>query len=154
MYCPSCGAALSQRMNYCNRCGAQTIATKESEAIESSEERLRGEMVDLFWLTVIGLGLIVGGMALMKFVGLGHELIIAYMALSSTAFLINFALSLWQIRRLARIASEARDPRRIEKLDTNELGPAGARGALEAPPSVAEHTTRRLEPSTRERIES
>lgn len=151
MFCPSCGVALTQQLKYCNRCGSQLIATKEAAQIESSEKRLREELVDLFWVTVFGLALVLGGMALIKNVlHLSQWILIAYMIISSTAFTINFALSLWQIRRLARIAKEARGTIELEQLDTKELSPVRVQAALESVPSVTENTTRSLEPLSRE----
>jgi hypothetical protein len=151
MFCPACGAALVRRMKYCNHCGARLAGEKEN-ALEPTEQRLHDEMVDLFWLTVFGLGLILGGMALMKAVKLGDILIFAYMILSSTAFTINFALSLWQIRRLARMASEENRDKPGGRLDTNELPAAGTRAVIEAAPSVVEHTTRSLDQASKESV--
>lgn len=153
MFCPSCGMALAQQMKYCNRCGSQLITAGEAAEIESTEKRLREEMVDIFWVTVFGLALIIGGMALIKnALRLDEWILIAYMILSSTAFTINFALSLWQIRRLARIADGAKRTVQVGQLDTNELSPVEARAALESVPSVTENTTRTLEPAPKERI--
>jgi hypothetical protein len=147
MFCPSCGVALAQRMKYCNRCGSQLLTSRDAAEIESSEKRLREEMVDLFWVTVFGLGLILGGMALIKSVlHLSEWILIAYMIVSSTAFTINFALSLWQIRRLARASAGLKEILQAGQLDTNELEPVKARAALESSPSVTENTTRTLEP--------
>jgi type IV secretory pathway TrbD component len=115
--------------------------TKKDPAFKSIENRLRDEMVDLFWLTVIGLGMILGGMALIK------GLLIAYMILSATAFTINFGLSLWQIRRLDGFSKEARGAAQIGPIGANELNPAKARTAFEVASSVTENTTRELEPT-------
>lgn len=153
MFCPSCGVALARQMRYCNRCGSQLITAGEAAEIESSENRLREEMVDLFWVTVLGLGLILGGMALItRVLRLDEWILIAYMILSSTAFTINFALSLWQIRRLARISEEARGTIQVGQLDPDELNPMNARAALESVPSVTENTTRSLGPISKERV--
>lgn len=152
MFCPACGAALVRQMKYCNHCGARLAGAKDSEAIATTEQRLHDEMVDLFWLTVFGLGLILGGMALMKAVKLGDILIFAYMILSSTAFTINFGLSLWQIRRLAGMSKEEKSNGQAVRLDTNELPPAEPRIAIESAPSVVENTTRRLNPSSKESV--
>ncbi len=147
MYCPSCGMALSQQMKYCNHCGAQLITTRETAAIEPTEKRLDEYLDGLFWITVFGLGLILGGMALMKAVHLSEGLIIAYLILSSLAFLINFALSLWGILRIVRSSKKAKGTIQVGQHDTNELGPVKARTTLApAPPSVTENTTRTFEP--------
>ncbi|HET6889928.1 MAG TPA: hypothetical protein VFH31_02400 [Pyrinomonadaceae bacterium] len=144
MFCSSCGVALSQKLKYCNRCGAKLVSTKNDSLVESTEKRLHDEGVDLFWVTVIGLGLILGGMIAMKALQLSNVLIVAYMILGSTAFIINIALSLWQIRRLVRISEAARDDE-INHLP-EEAGRIERRPAPEALPSVTEHTTRTLEP--------
>ena len=147
MFCPSCGVALSQPTKFCVRCGSQLSVTKNDPAFKSIENRLRDEMVDLFWLTVLGLGMILGGLALIKGLGLSDWILIAYMILSTTAFTINFGLSLWQIRRLERFSKEARGADQIGPLGANELNPTKARTVFEAASSVTENTTRELEPT-------
>lgn len=147
MYCPSCGTALSQMTKYCNRCGAKLSSKK----LDSTEKRLDEYLDGLFWITVFGLGLILGGMALMKKVlQLSDGLIIAYVVLSSTAFIINFALSLWQVVRMTRNAGELKGNN--QKLDTNDLEPAKEPLSLDAPPSVTEKTTRNMERASKEPI--
>ncbi|HET8675646.1 MAG TPA: hypothetical protein VFO63_07675 [Blastocatellia bacterium] len=122
-----------------------------SKKLDSSEKRLDEYLDGLFWITVFGLGLILGGMALMKKVlQLSDGLIIAYVVLSSTAFIINFALSLWQVFRMTRDAKELKGNN--QKLDTNDLGPAKEPLSLDAPPSVTEKTTRGLERASKEPI--
>jgi hypothetical protein len=149
MFCPSCGVALSQPTKFCVRCGSQLSVTNKDPAFKSIENRLRDEMVDLFWLTVFGLGMILGGMLAIKGVGLSDWILIAYLILSTTAFTINFGLSLWQIRRLNSFSKEARGVTQIGPIDTNELNPSKARTSLEVAPSVTENTTRELELTTK-----
>jgi hypothetical protein len=147
MYCSSCGTALTQKLKYCNRCGANLSGKK----LDSSEKRLDEYLDGLFWITVFGLGLILGGMALMKKVlQLSDGLVIAYVVLSSTAFIINFALSLWQVFRMTRDGKELKDNN--PKLDTNDLGPAKEPLYLDAPPSVTENTTRNMERASKEPV--
>ena len=102
MYCQSCGTALAMQMKYCNRCGAHLVTTKEDDTVKLFEKRMDSEMEGLFWITVLGLALILGGMALMKEVQLSESLIVAYMILSSAAFRAYFGLGVWQVRRLNR----------------------------------------------------
>jgi hypothetical protein len=124
--------------------------TKKDPVFKSLEKRLHDEMVDLFWLTVFGLGIILGGMSAIKGMGLSEWILIAYMILSTTAFTINFGLSLWQIRRLNRFSNEARGVAQIGPIDTSELNPTNARTPLEVAPSVTENTTRELELTPKE----
>ena len=145
MFCPSCGVALAQQMKYCNRCGTH-ITTKEVDLIEIIEKRMDGEMEGLFWITVFGLVLILGGMALMKKLNLSEGLIVAYMILGAVAFMAYFALGVWQVRRLARTLKQTPDTDVLTQPDANELGPASASTSLGEILSVTEHTTRTLEP--------
>jgi hypothetical protein len=144
MYCPACGTALDQHLKYCNRCGANLVTTREVEVVSLFEKRIDKGIEGLFWTIVFGLGVILGGMALMKKVQLNESLIIAYMVLSSAAFIALFGVGVWQVRRLARNSKEAIGIAQIEQPDVNEIGPAVARTTLEAAPSVTEHTTRGL----------
>jgi hypothetical protein len=153
MYCSACGIALSQPMKYCKRCGTQLITTRDAAEVEASEKRLDEYLDGLFWITVFGLGLILGGLVLMKkALHLSDGLIIAYLVLSALAFSINFALNLREILRLMRSSKEAKGIGLLERLDTNELNPENDRIALEAVPSVTENTTRNLEPRSKEQI--
>ena len=143
MYCQACGISLSQQMKYCNRCGAQLLTTNESSEIKPSEKRLDEYLDGLFWITVFGLGLIFGGMILMKKFQFSDALIIAYLILSSTTFLINFGLSLWEVGRLVKNRRETATAIQTKHLDTRELNPADARATL-GPASITENTTRGL----------
>lgn len=139
MFCPTCGNALSQKLKYCNRCGAN-LATTDVVASKAVEKRLDDYLDGLFWLTVLGLAFIIGGMILMKKFQFSETLILAYMVLSSAAFLVNFAINLREVQRLKRFREEAIG-----------IG-AGVTSELSLPPadfstlaSVTENTTRNLE---------
>lgn len=150
MYCSSCGAALAKRLKFCNRCGAQLQAGKADLELEASEKRAKEKRLDeyldgLFWITVFGLGFVLGGMVVLKKMGLSDWLIVSYMIISSLAFLINLALSLWQIYGMTRKPGQAKLPNQLEAPDTNELAPATAQPVLEPALSITENTTHRLE---------
>ncbi len=108
------------------------LVTKEDDTVKLFEKRMDSEMEGLFWITVLGLALILGGMALLKKVQLSESLIIAYMILSSAAFIAYFGLGVWQVRRLNRSSKEASGSVQLEEQDTNELGPAKGWPKLEA----------------------
>ena len=150
MYCPSCGTALSQQTKFCNRCGI-ALTPKDSELIALVEKRMDSEMEGLFWIVVIGIALVLGGLALMKSVHLSDWLITAFMILSSTALMTYFGLGVWQVRRLARSLKEAQGASQMGQLDTSELSPAKKLLSSEPVPSVTENTTRTLEPVLIER---
>lgn len=146
MYCPSCGIALSQQLTYCNRCGAQLITTKEADLVKLFEKRIDSEMEGLFWIAVLGIGLILGGMAMMKKFQFDDWMIVVYTVLSSAAFMTYFGLGVWQVRRLAKSSKEAKGIGPAGRLDTNELSPVKTPATLAPVPSVTENTTRTLEP--------
>lgn len=149
MYCSACGTALSNPVKYCRSCGTQLVPKKDAGEISALEQRFDDYLTDLFWVTVWGLGLILGGAALLqKLLHLGAGLIAAYAILSSSAFTIIFSLCLWKTLCLAREARKAKEIGAPQPLDTNELDPA-------PPPivfgsSVIENTTRRMEPAKEE----
>src|SRR6185295_9858712 len=101
MFCPSCGVALSQQLKYCNHCGAH-LASSNDAVVQKAEKRLDEYLDGLFWITVFGLGLILGGIALMQKLQVGVGFMIGYLVLSSAAFLINFWLSLREVFRINR----------------------------------------------------
>jgi len=138
-------------MKYCTHCGAQLITKKDAAEIEPSKREM-DPFEWLVWLSVWGLGLILGGMVLMKKVQLGTGLIIAYMILSSLVFLILFGLSLVGMLSSPEYSNEAEGAVQIGPLDTNELDPADERPTMEALSSVTESTTRRLEPVSNKQV--
>jgi hypothetical protein len=150
MYCQACGIALSRQMKYCNLCGALLVDPTESGEIKPSEKRLDEYLDGLFWITVFGLGLILGGSVLMKKVQLGDGLIIAYLILSTTAFLINFGFSVWGALRIVHSA-KAKRPVLDAQVKTKELNPENVSATIQPALSVTEQTTRSFEPIQRKR---
>jgi hypothetical protein len=106
---------------------------------------------DIFWTTVIGLGLILGGMVALKALDVKEVLIIAYMVISSLAFIGLYSLDFWRFIRLHRNSQGVSATAQVENLDTKELNAAPARALPEPMPSITEGTTRALEPSYRKR---
>ena len=150
MFCQYCGVALSRQTKYCNKCGAQLIDTKNVDKPESLEKRQEDLYEGLVKLAFWGLGLILGGMLLMKKVQLSTGLIVAYMILSSLVFLILWGLLLAEMVKSNTSSKEMDGASQIGQLDTNELlNPADAQTTIDSIPSVTETTTRRLEPSSK-----
>ncbi len=153
MFCPTCGVALANQLKYCNRCGSQLATRDQADEIEATEKKLRDEMVDLFWATVIGLGLILGGMALIKnAMHLSDWILVVYLIISSTAFTVNFGLGLWQIRRFARLVQEARAGPETGSLLAEKVPAEMLRAPLNPAPSVTETTTRSLDLGSKEEL--
>jgi len=145
MYCSSCGVAVTQGLSYCNRCGSNLGIVRTDVAIKPAESPA-SIGVDIFWTTVFGLGLIFGGTVAMKAFDLRETLIIAYMLLSSLAFIGLYGLDLWRFIRFYRSSQETNPRVQVGTLDTKELDRAETRGLTESISSVTENTTRSLEP--------
>jgi len=153
MFCPTCGASQAAQVKYCNRCGSNLASRDQVDEIEASEKRLRDELVDLFWATVIGLGLILGGMALIKnAMKLSDWILIVYMIISSTAFTINFGLGLWQIRRFAGLVQEARAGLGTGSRSAEKSYLEMSHAPLNPMPSITESTTRSLDAVSKEQL--
>lgn len=151
MFCPSCGIDLPKQLKYCNRCGAQLITRKEIELVELFEKRMESEMEGIFWSIVFGLGLLIGGLVVLKkALDLNEKFLLAYMILCSTALVMYLGLGVWQIRRLARSSKEASGAIHLGQVETNELNPAQTLRTLASASSVTEHTTHTLEPVPRQ----
>src|SRR5262245_11567235 len=143
MHCPSCGSALSRQVKYCTRCGAQT----NRQEIDQVEKRLDEYLEGLFWITVFGLGIILGGAALLTLVlQFPRWLVIAYLVLSSAAFLINFGLNLGETLRITRGLKQADGKGLESSRDTNKMLQAEGAAPGESAQSITENTTRSLEP--------
>lgn len=142
MYCHACGIALTQPTKYCNRCGVQLISQDPTGEVKRTEKRLDEYLDGLFWITFFGIGFIFGGMVVMKKVGLSDLFILAYLLISSTAFIINFVINLMAARRIGR---KSRDLPGAEERQTGQLGSATPE-VLPPVTSVTEHTTRSFEP--------
>jgi hypothetical protein len=151
MYCPSCGAVSTPGLSYCNRCGTNLSVSKDQVAIKPAESPVNSLMESTFWVTVFGLAGIVGGVVAMKALDLREVFIIAYMILSTMAFVGIYGMHVWQFIRLTRSAQKSGGITEVNEPDTKELAPARARMLSEPTPSVTEHTTRTLEPIYRER---
>lgn len=152
MYCQSCGTALATQMKYCNRCGAQLVTTKDNDTVKLFEKRMDSEMEGLFWIIVIGLALILGGMALLKKMQFSESLILVYMILGFAAVIAYFGLGVWQLRRL-KGSQETSTSLPLEEGNTSELEPAKEWPTLESGSSITDQTTRGLErvPRVKER---
>ena len=152
MHCSACGKVLPRRMKYCIQCGAQLTLEKDTES-EKMEKRFDDYVDGIFWITVLGLGLILGGLSLMKeALNLNQGLIIAYMIISSTTVLTVFGICLWQVIAIARELKKADENAKQEQFDTDRLPEGKPQKSLEEPMSVIEDTTRTLDTILKENV--
>lgn len=149
MYCHACGIALTQPTKYCNRCGVQLVPTEAGLKHQAALEKRLDEYLDgVFWVSVFGLAFIVGGVVLLKKVGFSDLVILIYAVLSSTVFLINLVLNLWNSVSLLRSAKERnlalKEAQSMPQSapETAELNRARPEMFLTPAGSVTENTTR------------
>lgn len=149
MYCSSCGTAVSSSLSYCNRCGAELNAKDRSPSIasEMAHESLVWALVSV---TVVGIGAVIGLMAVMKeVVHFNNGLIIAFSLLTFLAFLGVDSVIIWLLLRPMREAKKAYPIPQQTELTTNELAESKPRVLPEPSFSVTDHTTHTLEPADR-----
>ena len=151
MYCSSCGSVVAQNLNYCNRCGAKVSGAKVDgidKPVESPSEPLIINAIAAVF--IVGLGAIIGLMAVMKkVVGFDPGIILAVTVFCFMLMLVVEGVlmrSLLKGKRDAREAGDTGDTGRLNEQTTKELGEAQAQMLSEPVPSVTEHTTRSFEP--------
>ncbi len=153
MYCSSCGTAVTAGVTYCNHCGAKVRKSTSEGAgnqADSFPESLVWAIAAVF---IVGIGSIIGLMAVMKEVlNFNSSLIIAITLLSFLLMFVVEGTFIWLLLSRSRSgARETNDAASLKELTTKELDAAEARALPEAMPSVTEHTTRTFEPVYRER---
>ncbi len=145
MYCQTCGSALAQQTKYCNRCGTQLAPAGEKSLDKTPAEKRLDEYLDgLFWISVFGLGFIIGGAVVLKKVNFSDLVLIGYIILSTTIFLINFGFSLWGALSIMRSSKEGKLTMQPGH-DTRELTPPKIEPVMMPAASVTENTTRSFE---------
>ena len=97
---------------------------------------------------VVGLGCVIGLMAVMKNYGLNDGLVIAFSLLIFLLMLVVESVFIWLL--LSR-KKEVREAGRLNEQMTKELGAAQVRALPEPAASVTEQTTRAFEPVYSER---
>lgn len=103
-------------------------------------------------VTIVGIGSVIGLMAVMKeVVHFNEGLIIAFSLLVFLAFLAVDSVIIWLLLRPNRDARNAYFRTLQKELTTNELAESKARALPEPLLSVTDHTTHTLEPVVRNR---
>jgi len=152
MYCSSCGTVTAQGLAYCNHCGTKLGVATDNGATKSAEispTSLVWAMVAVF---IIGLGSIIGLVAVMKTVlGSNDGLINAAMLFSFLLLLAIEGVFMWLLLSRRNSAKVSGDIKQIKEQPAEVLSAAEARRLAEPVPSVTEHTTRSFEPIYRER---
>jgi predicted amidophosphoribosyltransferase len=149
MYCSSCGSAITPHLTYCNRCGARVNGRAEPPAkVADFPESLVGAMVGLF---VLGLGVIIGLMAVMKnVVNFDSGIILAITFFTLTLLIILEAVFIYLLFSARKSARQRFLSEEFIQNTTKELRESHTPMLSEPMPSVTEHTTRAFEPIYRE----
>jgi uncharacterized paraquat-inducible protein A len=144
MYCSSCGVALARDLAYCSHCGAGRVnGSKDNGVIKAAElfpDSLVWAIVSVF---VVGIGSIIGLIAVMKNYGLNDGAVLAF---STLIFLLMLAVETVFIWLLLSRRKEVRQAEQVNKQAARELEPPQQRALPEHLVSVTEHTTRAFEP--------
>lgn len=153
MYCPSCGAQLTQEMSYCNRCGANLRSTSNLPAI--SPPKFVGAVwaisIAVVLITLGGFGMLFG--LIMALITRGFSISKPGVFLIFCALMVILAIAWLLVQQLSRLLSmpqltgETVQPR-IPKLSEKPALQVSA--PREPVPSVTENTTRTLESVYRE----
>ena len=144
MYCQTCGIAIGPGMKFCNRCGTSVVAN-DPEETKRTEKRMDDYLDGIFWITVFGVAITGGGLLVLKKAEFSERFLLAFLILSATAFMINFAINLWVVRGINRSLKQEK-ALMPPPADTSELEPMKNQPALQPAASVTEHTTRSFEP--------
>ena len=141
MYCSTCGAEVSPSLTYCNRCGTE-LDSKQHKLSATTMESLVWAIVAV---TIVGMGAVIGLMAVMKEVlHFSDSLITVFSLLFLATFLGVDSMFIWLlyskfgVKKMSGLAQK-------NGLNTNELDGPKVRILPEPPSSVVEHTTRTLE---------
>ena len=149
MYCSSCGTAVAPGLSYCPRCGAG-LRAQERSVPDPPEEPPEHLIWAIVAVSVGGLGVIIGLMALMKEeLHFSTELILLFSLLSFLLLLGAEGIFIWLLWRWQKATKAGREITREKGLTTRELEAAQAPALPEPPLGVTEHTTRTLEPALR-----
>ena len=144
MYCLSCGTALTEGLSYCNRCGAEAGAQNRPVPPPSPIPEF------LVWaivgVSVGGLAILVGLIAVMKHSGFNNGVIAGFSLLSFLLLLAAESVFIWLMVRSKSLAKQPSVLSQSQEFTTKELSERQIHALPEPVPSVTEHTTRTLEP--------
>jgi len=150
MYCSSCSATLTEGLSYCNRCGAESGAKTRTVPLVPAliPEFLVWAIVGV---SVGGLAILVGLIAVMKWSGFSLGLIALFSLLSFLLLLGAESVFIWLMVRSRNADKESSVLPQSREFTTKELGEGQVYALPEPVPSVTEQTTRTLEPVYRDR---
>lgn len=152
MFCSACGAEVSPDLNFCNRCGKELTG-----GIKQSATEIESFIWAIVGITIGGIGVIIGLMAVMKnVIGFDAGVIMTITFLSFFMLLIADVTFIILLLKRSGAMNKKANNHQIKQSDTQKFAEmptaASARAALNEstlPPIVTEDTTRNLEPVMR-----
>ena len=153
MYCSSCGGVVAQGVSFCKHCGAK-LSWEKGEGVAKAEESFPDSLIwAIVSVFVVGLGCIIGLMAVMKEeLNFDNSIIIVITLLSFFLLFMIEGMFIWMLwRRMSGAWRKRKSEEPLVEPTTRELNPVATHALPEPVPSVTESTTRTFEPVYRER---
>jgi hypothetical protein len=148
MFCSNCGAPSIEHLNYCKHCGANLTSLAGAGAQDSTAKSIETLGWVIAGTTITLLGMALGTLVLIKDGAVDATLGRVVVIMSLVGFVLVEGVLLWRMLRETR---KQNDSLPAASLNTRELPSASGRELAEPVPplSVAEPTTRELEPAYR-----
>jgi hypothetical protein len=143
MFCSTCGASVLPDLNYCNRCGKELIGGSKQSATE-----IESFIWAIVGITVGGIGVIIGLMAVMKnVIGFDTGVIMTVTFLSFFMLLIADVTFIMLLLKRSGGLNKSERNNKLKQAETQKLVemPAAQQLYEAMPPTVTEDTTRNLE---------
>jgi len=142
MYCAKCGTVVTEKLNYCNSCGEKLTKDKGGDSHESVLSTL---LKSIGFISVAGLGLFVGLVAVLLNKGMTHEAV----AIISGCYLATLFGICFSLTRLMSKLIDIKPSEKAESLSQSFQTPQLVMptnpqlGEYQQPiGSVTDHTTR------------
>lgn len=143
MHCQSCGNELTAGLSYCPRCGAGQSLVRGANPVQQISPD------SLIWAVVVStvavLGLILGGIIVLKNNGIGDDLVWTFVAVCLLAVAGVDVMFLRTLHGLRREEKRAIEDSKNGGNFTRRLREGRAQTLEESIPSVTEQTTRSFE---------
>lgn len=156
MFCSSCGKSVSPGLSFCNHCGARVAGKTDDGVGQIPESSFNLLVIALIGVPIVGIGVMIGLLTVMKKeLGFGEEMI-GVIALMSFILLLIAELGLiWLLRHHKKMSKGSSE---VSKLTLPPMPDVILKGLPESQmqpihqpmQSVTEHTTRTLEAVPRE----
>lgn len=153
MYCPSCSKDVNPGLSFCNHCGARIAEGNDPDPNPLSETSFHVLIGALLTIPIVGIGLILGLMVVMKQeLGFGDEVVMSVVFLSFLLLLAAEAAFIWLMITRTKTRNVKAGPTKSHEIEGGDgtvkgLGEGTPLGIPEPVHSVTDHTTRTLDPA-------